>query len=222
MACEVADIKLFLLGASRVGKSSLVQYFGDRTFSDSYTPTYFLDFRLKNIFLDNISYRIQLWHLNTATASEFFFKSWLKDPYSFMAYIYVFDVTEKSSFDHVQEHLGFLKNILNSKPRKLNNSAALCGEERHFPYPIVLIGNKCDCEEDRELSYEEGRNFAEENGIKYYIETSCKTGDNVEFAIIQAAAYAVQLRETHYVPYQDCILTNKQTPPHETNSCVLL
>ncbi len=217
MACEVADIKLFLLGASRVGKSSLVQYFGDRTFSDSYTPTYFLDFRLKNILLDNISYRIQLWHLNTSATTELFFKSWLKDPYSFMAYIYVFDVTDKSSLDHVEDHLGFLKEILNNKASK-NNS----GEEKYFPYPIVLIGNKSECVEDREITYEEGRKFAEDNGIKYYIEASCKTGDNVEFAIIQAAAYAVQWREEHYIPYQDCILTNKQTQPRNTNSCVIL
>ena len=47
--------------------------------------------------------------------------------------------------------------------------------------PITLVGNKCDFEEKREVSTEEGQNYAKEEGIGFF-ETSAKTRHNVEDA----------------------------------------
>ena len=44
---------------------------------------------------------------------------------------------------------------------------------------FILVGNKCDCEKDREISFEEGENFARKNEM-LFVETSAKTGMNVE------------------------------------------
>ena len=48
--------------------------------------------------------------------------------------------------------------------------------------PIILIGNKCDLEEERKVSKKEGEKKAEENGF-LFIETSCKDNINIEKAV---------------------------------------
>ena len=51
---------------------------------------------------------------------------------------------------------------------------------------IFLIGNKCDLEAQRDVTYEEARQFAEENGLMF-VESSAKTGDGVEEAFLETA-----------------------------------
>ena len=48
---------------------------------------------------------------------------------------------------------------------------------------IFLIGNKCDLEAQRDVTYEEARQFADENGLMF-VEASAKTGDGVEEAFL--------------------------------------
>lgn len=50
----------------------------------------------------------------------------------------------------------------------------------------MLIGNKLDLSDQREVSYEEASKFAEENGL-IYMETSAKNGDNVEEVFVTTA-----------------------------------
>ncbi len=42
----------------------------------------------------------------------------------------------------------------------------------------ILVGNKCDLEEKRKVSYEQGKEFADQYGMKF-LETSAKTSHNV-------------------------------------------
>ena len=51
---------------------------------------------------------------------------------------------------------------------------------------IFLIGNKCDLEAQRDVTFEEARQFAEENGLMF-VEASAKTGDGVEEAFLETA-----------------------------------
>ena len=51
---------------------------------------------------------------------------------------------------------------------------------------ICLIGNKIDLENKREVSYEEGKNFAEENELLFF-ETSAKEGNNIQEIFFQSA-----------------------------------
>ena len=52
---------------------------------------------------------------------------------------------------------------------------------------IVLVGNKSDLENERKISYEEGKNLKIKNKLDYFIETSAKTGDNAKTVLIEAA-----------------------------------
>ena len=51
---------------------------------------------------------------------------------------------------------------------------------------ICLIGNKIDLENKREVSYEEGKNFAEEKDLLFF-ETSAKEGNNIQEIFVQSA-----------------------------------
>jgi Ras-related protein Rab-2A len=51
---------------------------------------------------------------------------------------------------------------------------------------IMLIGNKCDLDARRQVSFEEGERFAKENGL-IFTETSAKTAFNVEEAFLQTS-----------------------------------
>ena len=55
---------------------------------------------------------------------------------------------------------------------------------------ICLIGNKTDLEEKREVSYEEGKNFAEENNLLFF-ETSAKDGNNIQEIFLESATNLV-------------------------------
>ena len=45
---------------------------------------------------------------------------------------------------------------------------------------IYLVGNFADMQDEREVSYEEALNFAREENFGHYVETSAKTGQNVQ------------------------------------------
>ncbi|GBP40316.1 Ras-related protein Rab-14 [Eumeta japonica] len=51
---------------------------------------------------------------------------------------------------------------------------------------IFLIGNKSDLDGQRDVTYEEAKQFADENGLMF-VEASAKTGQNVEEAFLETA-----------------------------------
>jgi len=80
----------------------------------------------------------------------------------------VYDVTRRSTYNHLSSWLTDARNLTN--PNTV----------------IFLIGNKCDLEAQRDVTYEEAAQFAEENGLMF-VEASAKTGDRVEDAFLETA-----------------------------------
>ena len=77
----------------------------------------------------------------------------------------MYDITSKKTFDAIPE---WIKSILDVK-----------GEN----FPMILIGNKSDKEEERQIQKEEGEKEAQKNNLSFY-ETSNKDGSNVEEAVM--------------------------------------
>ena len=75
----------------------------------------------------------------------------------------VYDITNRQSFDDINFWLNEIEKIANKNT------------------VILLVGNKCDLEDERKVSFQEGKDFADNNGIKF-IETSAKTNQNVDEA----------------------------------------
>ena len=127
----------------------------------------------KNISVNNRNVRIQIWD----TAGQEAFRSITRSYYksSTCAFI-VYDITEKKTFYDVTSWLQdcrdmCYKNIL-----------------------IYLIGNKCDLEDKRQVTEEEGREFAEENNLVFF-ETSALNGNNIEEIFTQSATELVNKLE---------------------------
>lgn len=80
----------------------------------------------------------------------------------------VYDMTRRSTYNHLSSWLTDARNLTN--PNTV----------------IFLIGNKCDLEGQRDVTYDEAKLFAEENGLMF-IEASAKTGSNVEEAFLETA-----------------------------------
>ncbi|KAJ9579759.1 hypothetical protein L9F63_004596, partial [Diploptera punctata] len=80
----------------------------------------------------------------------------------------VYDITRRSTYNHLSSWL--------TDTRNLTNPSTV----------IFLIGNKCDLEAQRDVTYEEAKQFADENGLMF-VEASAKTGENVEEAFLETA-----------------------------------
>ena len=151
-------LKFIIIGDSSVGKTNILSVYKDGTFNEKRQPSVGVEFIAKNIQLDDTTFRIQIWD----TAGQENFISMTKVYYrnSCCAFI-VYDITEKNSFNHVEFWLSEIK--------KEAPDSIIC----------VLIGNKNDANDRREVTYEEGNNFAKQNKMKFY-ETSAKNKINIE------------------------------------------
>lgn len=171
---EEIKIKIMLLGESQIGKTSLIQRYVKNNFNLSYITTVGIDFQLKQIKMNNKSIKLQIWD----TAGQERFKNITKSYFhSSDGFIVGYDITSRLSFTNVST---WLKEINENAPEEIQK---------------ILIGNKCDLNE-REVTTEEGKKLAEENGMKFF-ETSAKNDINVKetFEAITEDILDVQYKE---------------------------
>ena len=157
------DIKIITLGDSRVGKTSLIIKYIENKFSTTFVTTMGFDIKNKQITLkDGTEAKLMLFD----TAGQERFRS-LAENYIKKAngILLVYDISEKQSFLNTENWMNSIR----------ENSNEL---------PIILIGNKSDLNDERQVSFEEGQQKADEFGCPFY-ETSCKTGDNVNKCFIE-------------------------------------
>ncbi|BHF70162.1 Ras-related protein Rab-14 [Sparganum proliferum] len=76
--------------------------------------------------------------------------------------------TKRSTFNHIQTWL--------SDARRLTPGNTV----------VILIGNKSDLEDQRDVSYEDAKKLADENDLMF-LECSAKSGENVEMAFLETA-----------------------------------
>ena len=152
--------KIILIGNSGVGKSSILQRYIQKVFDENYSCTIGVDFFMKSLNIGEKSIKLQLWD----TAGTEKFRSITTGYYrGANAAFVVFDLTSKKSFNALNE---WIQNYYKySNPDSEKN--------------VVLIGNKSDLIEEREITEEEINNFVKDNNIKYF-ETSAKDGKNVD------------------------------------------
>jgi small GTP-binding protein len=151
--------KIVLLGDSNVGKSNILSKYLHNEFNQDSKSTVGVEFGSKTFEIDEkTTIKAQIWD----TAGQERYRSITNSYYKGAkgAFI-VYDITKKSSFENVDSWLNDLK---------LNNNENI---------NIILIGNKSDLEEKREISVEIGEKKAINNKIGF-IETSAKNGNNIE------------------------------------------
>merc|ERR1711988_1706786 len=115
--------------------------------------------------IDQKQIKLQIWD----TAGQESFRSITRSYYRGAAgALLVYDITRRETFNHLSSWLDDARQHANSN------------------MTIMLIGNKCDLEQRRAVTFEEGQQFANEHGL-VFLETSAKTAANVEEAFINTA-----------------------------------
>jgi small GTP-binding protein len=154
-------LKVIVVGNSCVGKSNLTLRFTRDDFEIENETTIGVEFATRLVCLDSKVYKLQIWD----TAGQDTFKTITRSYYrNSIGVIVAYDITNRESFDAVR---GWIEEV----------------QERSHPYTgkqsIIIVGNKADRTNEREVLTAEGENLAAEFGFKFF-EASAKTGENVK------------------------------------------
>ena len=154
--------QILLIGDSSVGKTSLIQRYVNGIFKYEYLATWGPD--SKHEIINNMNVLVKLWD----TAGQERFKSltpnFFKNAEGVML---TYDITNTESFENLKFWINSIKTNLG---------------EKNIIIPIIIVGNKLDMEDMRDITREEAEKVAKENKYKYF-ETSAKTGEGVDDAI---------------------------------------
>ncbi|KAI4165419.1 MAG: hypothetical protein LQ342_000828 [Letrouitia transgressa] len=150
--------KLVFLGEQSVGKTSLITRFMYDSFDNMYQATIGIDFLSKTMYLEDRTVRLQLW--DTAGQERFrsLIPSYIRD--SSVAVV-VYDISSLKSFQNTRKWVDDVRG------------------ERGNDVIIVLVGNKTDLNDRREVTQQMGEDEAKRCGA-LFVETSAKAGANVK------------------------------------------
>ncbi|MGH0132835.1 UNVERIFIED_CONTAM: hypothetical protein FKN15_050743 [Acipenser sinensis] len=150
--------RLLLLGDSGVGKTCLLCRFTDNEFHSSHISTIGVDFKMKTVEVDGIKVRIQIWD----TAGQERYQTITKQYYRRAQGIFlVYDITSERSFQHIMK---WASDVDEYAPEKVQK---------------ILIANKADEEQKRQVATEQGIKLAKEYGMDFF-ETSACTNYNIK------------------------------------------
>ncbi|EGR31367.1 hypothetical protein IMG5_111720 [Ichthyophthirius multifiliis] len=152
--------KIVIIGDSGVGKTNILSRFTKDEFSIESKPTIGVEFATKTVLNDNKLIKAQIWD----TAGQEKYRAITNAYYrGAVGALTLFDITKQNTFDNLQKWLNELKE--NADPNIV----------------IMLVGNKCDLNENRAVKTEDASAFAERNQLAY-IETSALDSTNVDEA----------------------------------------
>ena len=150
-------LKILIIGDSNVGKTSILLQYTSNFFQETHIATIGVEFKLKEIMLDNIEYKLNIWD----TAGQERFKAITKSFFKAAdGIVFVYDVTNKPSFENI-------KNWIKDAESKAND------------FKIIIVGNKIDLNDSREVSFEEGKNLAKKKNCPFF-ESSAKDKINID------------------------------------------
>jgi len=152
------SLKLVLIGNMGVGKTSILTKYCDNKFNENIITTSGIEFKTKTIIKNGYKVKMQIWD----TSGQERFRSITPNYFrSSDGLLFVFDVTNRKSFEAIED---FLKMSEGCNSKNLIK---------------VIIGNKIDQKEKREVGKDEIGNFANKHNFVKFFETSAKNGDEI-------------------------------------------
>ena len=195
---EKADLsfKVIVIGDSNVGKSSLTIKAVKNTFDVGYTATIGFGYFSFFVKIDDKVLKLQIWD----TCGQEIYQSLIVNFFrnSSLA-IMVYSVNNRNSFLHIDNWLKEIKKVSNPDAK------------------IFLIGNKCDLNDEREVSYEEAKKYADDFEFCKFFESSAKTGINVKKIFEEAA----NILYDDYIEYKSVIYHSSNSVSEVSNSLKL-
>ncbi|MHA1975129.1 MAG: Rab family GTPase [Candidatus Hodarchaeales archaeon] len=167
--------KILLLGEFRVGKSSMVLRYVEDRFPGDYMATIGANFLVKTVNLktsmeQTVKVGLQIWdiggHARSSQVGRVFFQG-------VSGALLVYDLTRKDTLDKL--------------PLWIDQLHKYSPEAKMY-----LVGNKNDLIEEREISFEDGKEASQRLNMENFFETSAKTGNHIQETFEHMAAYLVE------------------------------
>nr|XP_055095437.1 ras-related protein Rab-3D isoform X1 [Symphalangus syndactylus]XP_055095438.1 ras-related protein Rab-3D isoform X1 [Symphalangus syndactylus] len=135
--------KLLLIGNSSVGKTSFLFRYADDSFTPAFVSTVGIDFKVKTVYRHDKRIKLQIWD----TAGQERYRTITTAYYrGAMGFLLMYDVANQESFAAVQDWATQIKTY------SWDNAQ------------VILVGNKCDLEDERVVPAEDGRRLADDLG----------------------------------------------------------
>ncbi len=150
--------KIVLVGDAEVGKTSLTTRFAYGTFTDQYISTLGVDFVVKTLSMNGHIVKLQIW--DTAGQERY---AGIRPIYyrGAKGAVLVFDLTRRQSFLNVEKWVEQIQRYASQD------------------IPMILVGNKLDLTDTREVTTSDVETLIDERGMKYF-ETSAKVDQGVK------------------------------------------
>ncbi|XP_076302391.1 LOW QUALITY PROTEIN: ras-related protein Rab-3-like [Lasioglossum baleicum] len=150
--------KLLIIGNSSVGKTSFLFRYADDSFTSAFVSTVGIDFKVKTVFRHDKRVKLQIWD----TAGQERYRTITTAYYrGAMGFILMYDITNEESFNSVQDWVTQIKTYS-------------CDNAQ-----VILVGNKCDMEDERVITTERGKQLADQLGVQFF-EASAKENINIK------------------------------------------
>ena len=160
------SFKIIVVGDQGVGKSCLAIKASRNYFEDFYSPTVGFEFVSFNVRVQDKIIKLQIWD----TCGQEVYRSLISSFFrSASLAIVVYSIDTEDSFNNIEKWLNDIKTQSNPDIK------------------IFLIGNKADLEDKRRLTKEQGEQLCRDHKLAFFMETSAKTGFNVQNVFIQVA-----------------------------------
>ena len=152
------EFKILLLGSIAVGKTAILSRYIKNEFLDIHKCTIKCDFQLKVVNVNNTTQaKLSIWDTCGDEKFRAITRQYYNDAHGILL---IYDISNRDTFDDIEK---WVEDIKNSAP---------------VDCVIFLIGNKSDLIDKRQVTYQEGKNKAEELGLLFN-EVSAKNGDNI-------------------------------------------
>lgn len=162
--------KLVIIGDSSVGKTGILSRYLSKEFIENSKATVGVEFGGKKLLIQDHRVKVQIWD----TAGQERYRSITNAYYKgAKGALIVYDISNKVSFENVEK---WMKEV------------QVMGESDMY---FILIGNKADLDDKREVSIEQGEEKAKNLGIAF-METSAKTSHNVDNVFNQTCEHIVK------------------------------
>lgn len=170
MSKDNLTFKFLMIGDAGVGKTALVRRLITNEFSDLIDSTIGIDYSLYKLTIGDTKVQMQIWDTAGQEQYRSLSQAYYRDA---VGVLIVFSYNNHKSFEGLEDWIADVRNYCHPKAR------------------ILLVGNKIDLEDERNVSKAEIEQFSTTNHLEY-IETSAKTNANVKEAFHKAARNVFQ------------------------------
>jgi len=192
---EDYKLKLVVVGDSGVGKTNLIKRFANNTFNSNSKATVGVEFLSRTFKINNRVFKIEIWD----TAGQERYKSITAAYYKgAKGALVVYDITSKISFENIDKWMLEIK------------------EKSSKDLKIMIIGNKSDLKDGRQVSNEEAMKKAKDTGIAL-METSALDSTNVKEAFHDLLKEMYIELSSKISMMEESLNANKEPIPLETN-----